>query len=185
MKCTHVCATQKALPNCIKTPDFPSLADEIAEPRPDVNIKNAAFTVNEKSINKKQLRILKGVSRGGVGRGGGSGPPGKSQVIWVSIGNKQLDPLEKVGPPPSKMLDPLWDIENDRFLWNWPFYICKISWGLKKKNVVRAFLSDWPGPPLTKIPGSAHDTRGIRLDSAWFDEFTTMCNNLFGNAAIY
>ena len=22
----------------------------------------------------------------------GSGPPGKSQVIWVSIGNKQLDP---------------------------------------------------------------------------------------------
>ena len=26
--------------------------------------------------------------------------PGKSQVIWVSIGNKQLDPfLEKVGPP--------------------------------------------------------------------------------------
>ena len=30
----------------------------------------------------------------------GSGPPGKSQVIWVSTGNKQLDPLEKVGPPP-------------------------------------------------------------------------------------
>ena len=36
-------------------------------------------------------------------------PPGKSQVIWVSIGNKQLDPppppLEKVGhpPPPWKM----------------------------------------------------------------------------------
>ena len=35
--------------------------------------------------------------------GGGQGVrthPGKSQVIWVSIGNKQLDPfLEKVGPP--------------------------------------------------------------------------------------
>ena len=40
--------------------------------------------------------------------GGGQGvrtPPGKSQVIWVSIGNKQLDPpgkswtpLENVGP---------------------------------------------------------------------------------------
>ena len=33
---------------------------------------------------------------------GGPDPPGKSQVIWVSIGNKQLDPppsLEKVGPP--------------------------------------------------------------------------------------
>ena len=28
---------------------------------------------------------------------GGPDPPGKSQVIWVSIGNKQLD-LEKVGP---------------------------------------------------------------------------------------
>ena len=32
-------------------PDFPSLADEIAEPRPDINIKVAAFTVREKSIN--------------------------------------------------------------------------------------------------------------------------------------
>ena len=36
-------------------------------------------------------------SRGGTG---GPDPPGKSQVIWVSIGNKQLD------PPPWKMLDP-------------------------------------------------------------------------------
>ena len=50
----------------------------------------------------------------GGGGGGGAGgpdpptppPPGKSQVIWVSIGNKQLDPpgkswtpLENVGPP--------------------------------------------------------------------------------------
>ena len=32
-------------------PDFPSLADEIAEPRPCMNIKVAAFTVSEKSIN--------------------------------------------------------------------------------------------------------------------------------------
>ena len=32
-------------------PDFPSLADEIAEPRPDMNIKVAAFTVSEKSSN--------------------------------------------------------------------------------------------------------------------------------------
>ena len=53
--------------------------------------------------------------------GGAGGPdsphPGKSQVIWVSIGNKQLDPpgkswtppppLENVGPPlePWKMID--------------------------------------------------------------------------------
>ena len=40
----------------ITEPDFPSLADEIAEPRPDVNIKVAAFTVSEKSIN---IQILK------------------------------------------------------------------------------------------------------------------------------
>ena len=32
-------------------PDFPCLADEIAEPRPDMNIKVAALTVREKSIN--------------------------------------------------------------------------------------------------------------------------------------
>ena len=44
------------------------------------------------------------------GSRGGSGapdPPGKSQVIWVSIGYKQLDP-----PPPWKMLDPLWNLEK-------------------------------------------------------------------------
>ena len=38
-------------------------------------------------------------------------PPGKSQVIWVSLGNKLLDPLENVGPP-WKMLDPLWNLEK-------------------------------------------------------------------------
>ena len=32
-------------------PDFPSLADEIAKPRPDINIRVAAFTVSEKSSN--------------------------------------------------------------------------------------------------------------------------------------
>ena len=32
-------------------PDFPSFADEIAESRPDMNIKVAAFNVSEKSIN--------------------------------------------------------------------------------------------------------------------------------------
>ena len=32
-------------------PDFPSLADEIAEPHPYMNIKVAAFTVSEKSSN--------------------------------------------------------------------------------------------------------------------------------------
>ena len=31
-------------------PDFPCLADEMAKPRPDMNIKVAAFTVSEKSV---------------------------------------------------------------------------------------------------------------------------------------
>ena len=35
----------------INKPDFPSLADEIAELRPDMNIKVAAFTESEKSSN--------------------------------------------------------------------------------------------------------------------------------------
>ena len=61
MKCTHVCAAQKTLYQIINKPDFPSLADEIAEPRPDMNIKVAAFTVSEKSSNTLQVyyrRIL-------------------------------------------------------------------------------------------------------------------------------
>ena len=32
-------------------PDLPSLANEIAEPHPNMNIKVAAFTVSEKSSN--------------------------------------------------------------------------------------------------------------------------------------
>ena len=46
---------------------------------------------------------------------GGQGvrtPPGKSQVIWVSIGNEQLDPSWKNLDPPWKMLDPLWNLEK-------------------------------------------------------------------------
>ena len=42
--------------------------------------------------------------------GGGTGGPGltgKSQVIWVSIGYKQLDPPGIVGSPPWKILEPL------------------------------------------------------------------------------
>ena len=41
-------------------------------------------------------------------------PHGKSQVMWVSIGNKQLDPppppWKKLDPHPWKMLDPLWNL---------------------------------------------------------------------------
>ena len=53
MKCTHVSAAQTTYQFFTKLkiePDVPCLADEIAEPRPDMNIKVAAFTVNEKSI---------------------------------------------------------------------------------------------------------------------------------------
>ena len=38
-----------------------------------------------------------GEGQGGRGAGPPPPPPGKSQVIWVSIGNKQLD------PPPGKV----------------------------------------------------------------------------------
>ena len=48
-KCMHVCAAQKLIYS-IK-PNFPSLADEIAEPHPDMNIKVAALAVSEKSSN--------------------------------------------------------------------------------------------------------------------------------------
>ena len=52
MKCMHVFAAQNAyLPSTKIKPDFPSLADGIAEPHPDKNIKVAAFTVSEKSSN--------------------------------------------------------------------------------------------------------------------------------------
>ena len=43
--------TLKCLPNYKFQPDFSSLADEIAEQRPDMNIKVADFTVSEKSSN--------------------------------------------------------------------------------------------------------------------------------------
>ena len=105
---------------------------------------------------RSQVRI----QRGGQGV---RTPPGKSQVIWVSIGSKQLDPppWKKLDPPPLwKYWTPSGTLKSDRFLWNWPFDFCKISWGLKKTNAVRAFFCqtdlDPPPPPLTKIPGSAH-----------------------------
>ena len=47
MKCTYVCAAQTTYYFFTKLkvePDFPCLADEIAEPRPDMNIKVTALT---------------------------------------------------------------------------------------------------------------------------------------------
>ena len=57
MKCTHVCTAQTTylfftsdqIINTHVGSDLPCLADEIAEPRPDMNIKVTTFTVNEKS----------------------------------------------------------------------------------------------------------------------------------------
>ena len=40
---------KNTLPNYKKNSDFPSLADKIAEPHPDMNIKAAVFTVSKKS----------------------------------------------------------------------------------------------------------------------------------------
>ena len=62
---------------------------------------------------------------GSKGGGGGDRGSGKWQVIWLSIGNKQLD-------PPGKCWTPSGTLKNDSFLWNWPFDFGKISWGLKK-----------------------------------------------------
>ena len=46
----HTFVRPKRLVNSIKL-DFPSIADEIAEPRLDMNIKVSAYTVSEKYIN--------------------------------------------------------------------------------------------------------------------------------------
>ena len=108
-----------------------------------------------------------------IQRGGGQGvqtPPGKSQVIWFSIGNKQLDPpWKKLDPPPGTCWTPSETLKNDRFLWNWPFDFCKINWGLKiKKKVVGAFFLtdlDPPPPHLTKIPGSTHGYCGVCISA--------------------
>ena len=47
-----------SLPNYKIKPNFPSLEDEITKPRPDMNIKAAASTVGEKSINTHTICIL-------------------------------------------------------------------------------------------------------------------------------
>ena len=60
MKCTHVCAAQKSLLTLyqiIHKTRFPSLADEIAEPHLDMNIKVAVFTVSEKSSYTSEQSI--------------------------------------------------------------------------------------------------------------------------------
>ena len=63
MKCMHVCASQTTYLFFTKLqiePDFPCLADEIAKPSTEMNIKVAAFTVNEKSIRSTANTLCAG-----------------------------------------------------------------------------------------------------------------------------
>ena len=55
MERTHFCAPKQL--KLLIEPDFHCLADEIAEPRPDMNVKVAAFTVSKKYINTKSMII--------------------------------------------------------------------------------------------------------------------------------
>ena len=54
------------------------------------------------SLNHEAVRAAPSADPEG-GRQGVRNPSGKSQIKWVSIGNKQLDPP----PPPRKKMDPL------------------------------------------------------------------------------
>ena len=66
MKCTYVNAALTTYLFFTKLqiePDFPCLADEIDEPRPYMNIKVAAFTVSEKSINTNKMAGCGGICR--------------------------------------------------------------------------------------------------------------------------
>ena len=67
----------------------------------------AVFLIEERLLN---CYYTSAAPEGGGPRGVRN-PLGKSQVIWVSIGNKQLDP-----PPPWKKLDPPGTLKNDSFL---------------------------------------------------------------------
>ena len=105
-----------------------------------------------------------------IQRGGGAGGPDPPWKITSYMGFYRESaigpPWKKLSPPPpppppGKCWTPSGTLKNDRFLWNWPFDFCKISWGLKKKqkkNVRASFVRlTWTPPPLTKIPGSAHE----------------------------
>ena len=93
---------------------------------------------------------------GGTGGRTPPPPPRKSQVIWVSIGNKQMNPPGKIWTPrpPGKCWTPFGTLKNDRFLWNWLFDFCKISWGLKKQRYQSFFFArlTWNPPPPPPPP---------------------------------
>ena len=80
------------------------------------NLNNLKNTTQRRQNWKKLSPADRDSKCGSRGGSGGSDPPGKSQIIWVSIGYKQLDkPWKKLDPPPPhpwKMLDPLWNHEK-------------------------------------------------------------------------
>ena len=61
------------------------------------------------SLNHEAVRAAP--SADPEGGAGGPDPSGKSQIIWVSIGNKQLDAPGK-SLIPWKKLDPIWSLEK-------------------------------------------------------------------------
>ena len=110
---------------------------------------------------------------------GGPDPPGKSQVIWVSIGNKQLDPpppLEKVGPPLENVGPPLEPLKNERF-----FKIDHLTLVNKlrtkkkktKKKNVRAFFVrlTWTPPPDENSWIHAWIATSDPYNTAWLASF--------------
>ena len=74
-------------------------------------IQKGLSSVTRKKYVHEVLVNSSADSEGGGDRGVRT-PPGKSQVIWVSIRNKQLDRPWKMLDPPWKMLDPLWNLEE-------------------------------------------------------------------------
>ena len=87
----------------------------------------------------------------------GRTPPGKSQVIWVSMGNKHLLPPPPPPPPPWKkvghpwkMLNPSESLESIVFSeinrWN-PSVNCKIKWTKKTLSMLFSGRRAWTPPP--------------------------------------
>ena len=82
-----------------------------------VTIEVIGISLTPKACFSRQVHFSPFSSADPEGGQGGLDPPGKSQGIWVYIGNKQLDPtpLEKVGPS-GKCWTPSETLKNDRFL---------------------------------------------------------------------
>ena len=112
--------------------------------------------VTASSWSKYCMRL----SGGGEGAGGPE-PPGKTQVLWDYIGNKQLySPRKSWIPSWKKRWSPSGTSGNYNFLWNKPLAFCKIREGLlkriKKKNRCQRIIYDrwtWtpPFPPWQKF----------------------------------